>query len=265
MTTVTALPAFADNYIWMIARAGYAAVVDPGDAKPVIRALQETGLSLAAILVTHHHLDHTGGVAELVKTHPVPVFGPRAEAHAIRTLTHLLDDEDPVEIPELALKMRALSTPGHTLGQVAYFSPRTAQTRPWLFCGDTLFSAGCGRLFEGTAEQMHRSLERLSSLDADTEVYCGHEYTLANLAFASAVEPQNGDIGSYRERAQERRNRGLPSLPSDLSLERRINPFLRVSEPAIIAAATSRLGHRPPDAVSVFAALRSWKDRFKAP
>lgn len=265
MTRVTALPAFADNYIWMIERAGYAAVVDPGDAAPVLRALDARRLPLAAILVTHHHADHIGGIAQIVKAHAVPVFGPRAESRTIAGLTQLLDDGDRIEVPKLGLQLSILSVPGHTLGHIAYYAGREAGEPPRLFCGDTMFSAGCGRLFEGTAEQLHRSLSRLNSFDEDTEIYCTHEYTMANLAFASTVEPGNADIGRRRAEVRALRDRGEPSLPSRLAIERRVNPFLRVGEAAIISAAASQLGRAPGDSVEVFATLRRWKDHFRAP
>ena len=264
MIRITALPAFVDNYIWLVERAGYAVVVDPGDARPVLQILQSRQLKLAAVLATHHHLDHVGGIAQIVAAHPAPVFGPRGEAARIPTLTERVGDGDRVKIPELDMECEVLEIPGHTLGHIAYHCPRTATEPARLFCGDTLFSAGCGRLFEGTAQQLHNSLQRLNALDAATEVYCMHEYTLANLAFAGTVEPQNADVASHRQRVQELRSRGLPSLPSTLDLERRVNPFLRVGEPAIMAALTARLGHAPPDPTSAFAALRTWKDGFRA-
>jgi hydroxyacylglutathione hydrolase len=264
ITAVAAIPAFADNYIWMIERAGYAAVVDPGDATPVLRALESRGIPLAAILITHHHLDHIGGVAQILEAHDVPVLGPRAESRTIPGLTRLLDDGDAFEVPKLGLELSVLSVPGHTLGHIAYYAKRDGGDPPRLFCGDTMFSAGCGRLFEGTAEQLHRSLARLNSFDDDTEIYCTHEYTLSNLAFASAVEPGNAEIERHRTHVRGLRDRGEPSLPSRLSLERRVNPFLRVDEAAIIEAAGAKLGHRPTDSVEVFATLRRWKDHFRA-
>ena len=264
MIRITALPAFVDNYIWLVERAGFAVVVDPGDARPVLEILKARGLKLAAVLATHHHLDHVGGIAQIVATHPAPVFGPRAERARIPTLTELVDDGDRVTIPELDLRCDVLFIPGHTLGHIAYHCPRSASEPSRLFCGDTLFSAGCGRLFEGTAQQLHSSLQRLNALEAATEVYCMHEYTLANLAFAATVEPGNADIARHRQVMQDLRGHGLPSLPSTLALERRVNPFLRVDEPAIMAALTTRLGHAPPDSTSAFAALRSWKDGFRA-
>jgi hydroxyacylglutathione hydrolase len=264
MTSVTALPAFVDNYIWMVERAEYAVVVDPGDAAPVLARLAERRLKLAAILATHHHADHVGGVAGIIAKHPAPVYGPRVESARIPTLTVLVDDGDRVTIPEVGWQLEVLAIPGHTRGHVAYHQPRTGAEPPRLFVGDTLFSAGCGRLFEGTPEQMHASLQRLNAFEPETEVYCMHEYTLANLAFAATVEPGNREIERYRQHVCALRDRGLPSLPSRLAVERQVNPFLRVGEPAIIAAATSRLGHAPADSVSTFAALRRWKDGFKA-
>ncbi|HZP11602.1 MAG TPA: hydroxyacylglutathione hydrolase [Nevskiaceae bacterium] len=265
MTRVIALPAFVDNYIWMIERAGYAAVVDPGDAAPVLRALEAAKLPLAAILITHHHADHVGGIAKIVQAHPVPVFGPRAESSTIPGLTQLLVDGDRIEVPKLGLPLSILSVPGHTLGHIAYYAEREGQQPPRLFCGDTMFSAGCGRLFEGTAEQLHHSLAKLNGFDADTEIYCTHEYTLSNLAFASAVEPGNADVARHRDDVRALRDRGEPSLPSRLSLERRVNPFLRTGEAAIMRAAAGKLGRPPADAVEVFATLRRWKDGFRAP
>ncbi len=265
MTSVTAIPAFVDNYIYLVERAGYAVVVDPGDARPVLQALESRRLKLAAILITHHHLDHCGGIAGIVAAHRAPVYGPRAEAHRIQGLTELVGEGDRVDVAELGLHCEVLEIPGHTLGHIAYYCAPTEGEPPRLFCGDTLFSAGCGRLFEGTAAQLHHSLQRLNAFDGTTEVYCMHEYTLANLAFAAAVEPQNAEIERYRSRVRELRDRGLPSLPSRLAIERQVNPFLRVGEPAIMRAAVSQLGQVPADPVSVFAALRGWKDGFKAP
>lgn len=264
ITRVSAIPAFADNYIWLIERAGYATVVDPGDAAPVLRALESRKLPLAAILITHHHADHIGGIAKILQAHPVPVFGPRAESRTIPALTQLLDDGDRIEVPKLGLPLRVLSVPGHTLGHIAYYAEREGDDPPRLFCGDTMFSAGCGRLFEGTPDQLHHSLAKLNSFEGDTEVYCTHEYTLSNLAFAAAVEPGNPEIGRHRDAVRALRDRGEPSLPSRLALERRVNPFLRTGEAAIMRAAADQLGHAPADAVEVFATLRRWKDHFRA-
>lgn len=262
MLKITPIPAFLDNYIWMIERAGYAAVVDPGDARPVLDTLRLRGLRLAAILITHHHPDHIGGIAPLLAAHPVPVYGPRAESRSIPQLTRLLAEGDRVELPELDLSLDVLEVPGHTLGHIAYKSADKSPIR--LFCGDTLFSAGCGRLFEGTAAQLYESLQKFKGLDADTLVYCTHEYTLSNLAFAAAAEPGNPDIEQYHKEVMRLRAQGQPSLPSNIGLERRVNPFLRVDQPAIMRTLRQKLDPAPADPPAVFAALRRWKDQFRA-
>lgn len=260
MLTVTALPAFVDNYIWVVQRAEYAVVIDPGDARPVLGMLASKQLKLAAILITHHHPDHCGGIAQIVAAHPAPVVGPRAEAARIAGLTQLVDDGDRVEIPELDFKCDVLFIPGHTRGHIAYYSDGDP---PRLFCGDTLFSAGCGRLFEGTAAQMHASLQKLNALPTDTEVYCMHEYTAANLAFAKVVDPENSDIDDCLQQVRRLRAQNLPSLPSTLTRERSVNPFLRVGEAAIMNSASHHAGRALTEPVAVFAALRQWKDGFR--
>lgn len=251
---LTPLAAFRDNYIWLWAHGGAAFVVDPGDAAPVQAALAERRLRLAAILLTHHHNDHTGGAQVLAAAHACPVFGPAGER--IAAVTHPLQDGDEAGIPALNLRFRVMEIPGHTAGHIAYYGHGV------VFCGDTLFSAGCGRLFEGTAGQMSRSLARLASLPGETAVCCGHEYTVANLRFAQAVEPGNPEIMDYAREAAERRARAEPTLPSRLDLERRVNPFLRCHEPAVVTAAAARAGRAPADAVEVFAVIRHWKDNF---
>lgn len=263
MFTITAVPAFSDNYIWVLQRAGTAVVVDPGDARPVLAMLESARLKLAAILITHHHFDHCGGIAQIVAAHPVPVFGPRAEAGRIAGLTQLVDDGDSVEVAELEFRCAVLAIPGHTLGHIAYHSPRRNGEPALLFCGDTLFSAGCGRLFEGTAAQMYDSLQRLNAFEADTRVYCMHEYTQSNLAFARTAEPGNPAIEDYLQQVLNLRRRNLPSLPSTLERERSVNPFLRVNEPAIMQSVSRHDGQVLADPVTVFAALRRWKDGFR--
>jgi hydroxyacylglutathione hydrolase len=248
------LPAFRDNYIWLLRQDRLAVVVDPGDAAPVRRYLTEQGLSLAAILVTHHHPDHTGGIAELLTDSPVPVFGPAGEA--IPGRSEAVREGDVVRIPGIDLEFQVLDVPGHTAGHVAYFGGTT------LFCGDTLFAAGCGRIFEGTPEQLHASLEKLAALPADTLVYCTHEYTLSNLAFAAAVEPDNHDLAERTARCQALRAEERPTVPFPLGEERLSNPFLRVTEPAVIARAEAETGGPLSTPVAVFAALREWKNRF---
>jgi len=251
------LPAFSDNYIWMLHDGQSAVVVDPGDDAPVRQAVADSGLCLQAILVTHHHADHVGGVAALRADFGVPVYGPAGEA--IPGPYEPLADGDVVDV--LGLRFEVLDVPGHTAGHIAY---RQLGDGPGLllFCGDTLFSGGCGRLFEGTPAQMHQSLQRLAALPGDTRVCCTHEYTLSNLRFAAAVEPDNADLMAYTARCVAQREAGHPTLPSTMSLERQINPFLRCDVPAVMEAARLH-GAANDDVVEVFAKLRRWKDGFR--
>lgn len=258
MLPVLHVRAFQDNYIWLIRGASpqLAVLIDPGDAAPVLDALPRLGLTPAAILCTHHHGDHVGGIAELLRHFPeLPVYGPAHEA--IEGISRPLADGDRVNLPDLCLDFRVLEVPGHTRGHIAYYG------HGWLFCGDTLFSAGCGRLFEGTAEQMHASLTRLAALPADTLVFCAHEYTLANLRFALTVEPDNPATLAYRREAEARRARNESTIPSTLAREQQINPFLRSSVPNVRLAAEKYAGMALPDSASVFAAVRRWKDNFR--
>jgi hydroxyacylglutathione hydrolase len=258
MQPVLHVRAFEDNYIWVIRGNSRtkAALVDPGDAAPVLAALPSLGITPVAILCTHHHGDHVGGIAELLRHFPgLPVYGPAHEP--IDALTHPLLDGAELRLPELGLNLRVLEVPGHTRGHIAYFG------HGWLFCGDTLFSAGCGRLFEGTAAQMLTSLTRLAALPGETQVYCAHEYTLANLRFAQTVEPNNADIASYRREVEALRARDEPTVPSTLEREMRINPFLRTAIPEVHAMIEKHAGIALPDSVSVFAAVRRWKDNFR--
>jgi hydroxyacylglutathione hydrolase len=258
MIAIIPIPAFADNYIWLLRQGTTAVVVDPGDAAPVLTYLAGEGLTLTAILATHHHGDHVGGNTALLAQFSAPVFGPARET--IPGRTQAVAGGDVVNVPGLPVTLRAFDIPGHTAGHIAYFGEIDGQ--PSLFCGDTLFAAGCGRLFEGTPQQMWTSLSTLAQLPAATRVYCGHEYTLANLRFALAVEPANADIRARQAREQAKRDRSEPTLPSTIDLERATNPFLRAKIPAVRAAAEAHAGHRLADDVETFATLRAWKNAF---
>ena len=252
-----ALPAFEDNYLWLLHDGHQALVVDPGDAAPVDGALRRLGLRLAAILVTHHHGDHTGGVAALREATGAQVFGPARER--IPEPFTPLAGGDRIEV--LGTAFRVIDVPGHTAGHIAYFAD-DVDGAPLLFCGDTLFSGGCGRLFEGTPAQMLASLDALAALPADTRVCCAHEYTLGNLRFARAVEPANEALADYERQCQALRAQGVPTLPSRIGLERAVNPFLRSREAAVTRSVQAHAASAN-DEVAVFAALRQWKNEFR--
>ncbi len=232
MTTIAPIRAFKDNYIWCLRRGTNAAVVDPGDAGPVFDYLRAEGLQLTAILNTHPAHENIPGV------------------------TRKLAEGDEIEVPGIGVRPRVLDIPGHTAGHIAFYGDGV------LFCGDTLFSCGCGRLFEGTPAQMHASLSKLADLPSETLVYCGHEYTLANLRFADAAEPGNPALAERLVAARAALDRGTPTLPSTIGTERATNPFLRVREPALVTSASRYAGRTLTNAVEVFAALRKWKDGF---
>ncbi len=258
MLDVRPIEAFRDNYIWMIHGIGEpqrVAVVDPGDAEPVLAALAPGGLKLEAILATHHHADHVGGIAALVAATGAEVFGPARDRMPVECTR--LAGGDRARIASLGLEFAVLDVPGHTAGHIALVGHGV------LFSGDTLFSAGCGRLFEGTAEEMLASLDTLSELPAETRVFCGHEYTEANLRFALAVEPGNSAIMDYVKRAAVLRGEGRPTLPSTIQLENRVNPFLRTRHENVKSSAERRAGRMLPTPVAVFAEIRSWKDTFR--
>ena len=251
MLDISFIPAFKDNYIWLLRRGNEAVVVDPGDAAPVKKRLAEEGLHLVAILITHHHADHQGGVADLLAAGAVPVYGPETES--ITACTVPLSGGECFEL--LGETFRVIDVPGHTAGHIAYAMEGA------LFCGDTLFAGGCGRLFEGTPAQMLTSLNKLAALPDDTLVYCAHEYTEANLRFAAAVEPANAQIQERCAAVTQRRQHAEATVPSRLGEERETNPFLRARQPAVIAAARAR-GCHSDDELAVFTTIREWKNGF---
>lgn len=252
MLYIKSIPAFNDNYIWLIENSDRrCAVVDPGDATPVLEYLAHHELTLDAILITHHHHDHIGGVPELVRQFPgVDVVGPRNEP--IPTLTHPVDDGDQLELFDEIFLVLGLS--GHTSGHIGYVGDAK------LFCGDVLFSAGCGRIMEGTPQQMFDALNKVTALPQETEVYCAHEYTAANIAFALAVEPDNQHLQQYRDQVNRLRAQNKPTIPTNLRQEKLVNPFLRYTEPSVVKSVSNRT--EQTDALSVFTALRTWKNEF---
>jgi len=259
--TILTVPAFQDNYLWIIHNGKYAAVVDPGDATPILHALAQHKLILSAILLTHHHADHIGGVKELLTSNAahqsIPVYGPANDG--ISSITHPLHDGDTVHLQEPGIDLSVIDVPGHTLGHIAYFAVR----EHYLFCGDTLFAGGCGRIFEGTPAQMLSSLDKLARLPDDTAVYCAHEYTMGNLRFAATVEPDNQQLAQRIAVEQAKRDQGQPTVPTQIGLEKQTNPFLRIREPSVIAGL---LRHQKIDAsaddATNFYALREWKNNF---
>jgi hydroxyacylglutathione hydrolase len=253
MFDVIRISAFKDNYIWLLRKGASAVVVDPGDARPVLDVLEREGLTLTSILVTHHHKDHQGGVVSLLEHYPAEVFGPAMES--ITAITQPLHGGESICLTSLGVEFQVLAVPGHTLGHLAYYGSGC------LFCGDTLFGAGCGRLFEGTAAQMHESLTRLAVLPDRTAVYCAHEYTEANLRFALAVEPGNRQLQRRVDEVAVARAKGWATVPSDMALEKATNPFLRCNEPEVVASAQGRVA-QAHDALEVFTALREWKNDF---
>ncbi|EXJ13560.1 hydroxyacylglutathione hydrolase [Imhoffiella purpurea] len=248
------IPAFDDNYIWLLTETDdTAVVVDLGDADPVLEVLRREGRTLTGILVTHHHHDHTGGIPDLLEAFPnAEVHGPADPR--IRTITHPCREGDAIRPAGLSTRFRVMEVPGHTSTHIAYLGDGK------LFCGDTLFAAGCGRVFDGTFEQLANSLESIAALPPDTLCYCAHEYTLANLGFAAWVEPDSPALVERTGLETERRRRGEPTLPAPLDLELSTNPFLRVREPRVMAAAAGFAGRPLSSGAEVFTALRRWKD-----
>src|SRR3990167_4821717 len=247
------LPAFSDNYIWTLADGeGRALIVDPGDAAPVIEAAQ-AGLKPVAILLTHHHPDHIGGAAALIEKFNIPCYGPVDSR--IDCPMQAVGEGDCVRIDALDLDLQVMEVPGHTTSHIAFHGGG------FLFCGDTLFSLGCGRMFEGTPTQFLQSLDRLAALPGEIQVCCGHEYTQSNGRFSMAAEPENAERDRRLAEVADLRARGLPSVPSPMSSERACNPFLRVDQPGLRAGLEAR-GVAPGDRIAAFAALRSWKDGF---
>ncbi len=260
MFQVTPIPAFNDNYIWLLAdpHSNRVAVVDPGDADPVLKYLQQHGLTLAAILITHHHQDHTGGVARLLETFTVPVYGPRPSPFG--GIDKPLQDSDSLELFGQCLQVREV--PAHTLDHISYYcAPERNGDAPQLFCGDTLFLAGCGRLFEGNALQLQQAMDYFAGLPDTTEVYCTHEYSLANLAFAEAVEPDNDHIQTAIRQCQALRAKGTPTLPSHIGTEKKINPFMRTRIDSVKTSASQHAGSALETPAEIMAELRQWKNQ----
>lgn len=260
---ITAIKAFSDNYIWAMTNEHVATLVDPGDANVCIDFLETNKLTLNAILVTHHHPDHTGGINKLVdycqqKKWPLSIYGPKNES--IPHCDVKLDENDRVFLNDLNIDFQIIDLPGHTAGHIAYFA--YDNLTPILFCGDTLFSGGCGRLFEGSPEQMLNSLTKLSSLPEKTKVYCTHEYTQANLEFALTVEPTNQELVNYNEKVTELRSKDHATIPSTIQLEKKINPFLRCNKQSIQASAQQFSAEEISTPLDTFTTIRRWKDQF---
>lgn len=251
---ITAIPALKDNYIWAIVENNHALIVDPGEALPVLNFLDNNKLTLSAILITHKHWDHSNGIDEIITHHPAPVYGPITDAIYI---THPLQNNAEINFPELQTSFKVLHIPGHTLEHIAYFGKGA------LFCGDTLFTGGCGRLFEGTSQQMCDSLDKILQLPDDTLIYCGHEYTQSNLRFAEAVEPDNLILQQRIGEVAEKRKLNMITVPAALSLEKATNPFLRCEEPSVINSAEKYANASLKNRVDVFANLRTWKNAFQ--
>ena len=253
------IPAFQDNYLWLFHQEGKRAafVVDPGDAQPVLDCLKQNDLELAGILITHHHPDHTGGIKALLANNDVPVYGP--DSANIPQISHRLYEGDCISLADTNFSV--LEIPGHTLDHIAYTASPEGES-PLVFCGDTLFTAGCGRIFEGSAEQMYQSLQKLAALPDATRIYCAHEYTLSNLAFAATVEPTSQALQDKTAADEKKRQQGLPTVPSTLAIERETNPFLRCHLSPLALAASQHSARELSDPVEVMREIRLWKDTF---
>ncbi len=252
--SIVPIKAFHDNYIWCLRNGENAVVVDPGDANPVFDYLNKEKLNLVGILITHHHPDHVGGNKTLLSKFQVPIYGPKKEK--IPGITHCLEEGDQIFIKDINQNFRIIDIPGHTLGHIGYYNDKL------LFCGDTLFSCGCGRLFEGTPKQMYQSLAKIAGLPDEIMIFCGHEYTEANINFALSVEPENKNLSDFQNKVKLLRDQGLPSLPVRLSQEKQTNPFLRVHKPNIARTLINNRKVSSTHPKDVFAALRKWKDYF---
>jgi hydroxyacylglutathione hydrolase len=254
--TMIPVPAFKDNYMWLLyhATSHHAVVIDPGEAKPIIQELRQRNLELSAILVTHHHWDHTQGIEELLQYRKTPVYGPALDN--IPFCNRRLQGDDIIHLPELDLSFSVMEIPGHTRGHIAYYGASS------VFTGDTLFTGGCGRLFEGTAEQMYHSLNKIAALPAETFVFCGHEYTEQNLLFAKHVEPHNEYLENRIQKTLKLRAANRPTVPASLRLELQTNPFLRCHLPSVQQSVEKHCGRTLTNPIEVFAELRLWKDNF---
>ena len=254
MLSIKPIKALSDNYIWLVTTNEGSIVIDPGESKQIIDLVKSNEIDLEGILITHHHYDHTNGIEEILKYKKVEVYGPK---NNVNSITKRVKQNDVFNL--IGLKFEVIETPGHTLDHIAFYCLKDEKSI--LFCGDTLFSGGCGRVFEGTYSQMYESLKKLSKLPEDTQIFCGHEYTSSNLQFACAVEPNNQYIKEYNEEIIEKIKNGVPSLPSNLKIEHMINPFIRCNEENLIDNINKKFGEVSSE-IEIFSTLRKWKDDF---
>ena len=254
MLSIKPIKALSDNYIWLVTTNEGSIVIDPGESKQIIDLVKSNEIDLEGILITHHHYDHTNGIEEILKYKKVEVYGPK---NNVNSITKRVKQNDVFNL--IGLKFEVIETPGHTLDHIAFYCLKDEKSI--LFCGDTLFSGGCGRVFEGTYSQMYESLKKLSKLPEDTQIFCGHEYTSSNLQFACAVEPNNQFIREYNEEIIEKTKNGEPSLPSSLKIEYMINPFIRCNEENLIDNINKKFGEIDSES-EIFSTLRKWKDDF---